>query len=35
MHVPSASIEVVRGGVRRGFHSDHDAVVVKYKITGK
>ncbi len=35
MHARDASIRTVRGGVERGFASDHDAVVVRYRLTGK
>lgn len=35
MHAPDKSIKTVRGRVLRGFNSDHDAVVVKYRLTGK
>lgn len=34
MHVPGASIRKVKGGVRRGFASDHDAPVVRYQLKG-
>lgn len=35
MHARDKSIQTVDGRVKRGFHSDHDAVVVRYRLTGR